>query len=162
MRTVSKGFLIVVGLLAQAPSTDSASLSPLYFGEDPRMEQLRKFFLKYDSPVHYLAGEFLEAADENGIDWRLLPSIAIVESGGGRHYSKNNIFGWDSGRTGFPSISEGIHTVASRLANSKLYRDKDLWGILRTYNTSTEYAPKILTLMGAVGPVEIPGGGPRN
>ena len=45
MRTVSKGFLIVAGLLAQAPSTDSAVLNPLYFDEDPRLVMVREFFL---------------------------------------------------------------------------------------------------------------------
>ncbi len=158
MRKLSKSLLIVAGLLAQAPTTDSASLKPLYYDEDPRLVRLREFFLKYDSPVHYLAQEFLEAADENALDWRLLPTIAIVESGGGREYRKNNIFGWDSCRRGFPSIREGIHTVASRLANSKLYRNKDLEGILRTYNTSEEYSYKVLTLMETLGPAHIPAG----
>jgi hypothetical protein len=162
VRTLSKGLFIVAGLLAQPPATGSAVLNPLYHDEDPRLVMVREFFLKYNSPVHYLAGEFVAAAEENNLDWRLLPAIAVVESGGGREYSRNNIFGWDSGRTGFPSISEGIHTVASRLANSKLYREKDLWGILRTYNTSTEYAPRILALMKAVGPAEIPAGGRLN
>ena len=81
-------------------------------------------------------------------------------SGGGRDYRKNNIFGWDSCRSGFSSITEGIHTVASRLANSKLYRDKDLEEILHTYNPSAEYAPKVLALMEKAGPAEFPTGGP--
>ena len=159
MRTLSKSILVVAGLLSQAPSTDSASLKPLYYDEDPRLVRLREFFLRYDSPVHELAGEFLEAADGNGLDWRLLPSISIVESGGGRDYRKNNIFGWYSCKSGFPSISEGIHTVASRLANSRLYRDKNLAGILRTYNTNEEYGDKVLALMEKLGPEAFPSGG---
>ena len=155
MRTLSKGFLVVAGLLAQAPTIDSASLKPLYYEEDPRVVRIREFFLKYDSPVHYLAEEFILAAEVNDLDWRLLPSIAFVESGGGKEYQRNNILGWDNGRQRFPSIRQGIHTVASRLANSKLYRDKDLAGILRTYNTSEEYARTVLTVMESLGPVEI-------
>lgn len=160
MRTLSKGLFVVAGLLAQPPATGSAVWDPAY--EDPRLVMVREFFLKYDSPVHYLAGEFVAAAEENNLDWRLLPAIAVIESGGGREYSKNNIFGWDNCRSGFPSIHAGIYTVASRLANSKLYRDKDLAGILRTYNTSGEYARKVLILMESLGPAETQTGEARN
>jgi hypothetical protein len=145
----------VAGFLAQVPAPDSAALEPVY-DEDPRPIMVREFFLRHNAPVHYLAGEFVAAAEEHDLDWRLLPAIAVIESGGGREYSKNNIFGWDNGKSGFPSIHAGIYTVASRLANSKLYRDKDLDGMLRTYNTSEEYGRKVLTLMERLGPEEIP------
>jgi len=158
VRTLSKSFFVVAGLLAQAPAVDTAVLRPLHYDEDPRLVRLREFFLKYDSPVHYLAADFLEAADENGLDWRLLPTIAMVESGGGRNHTKNNVFGWDSCRRGFPSVREGIHTVASRLANSKLYKDKDLEGVLRTYNRRKAYGRTVLALMKTLGPVETPTG----
>jgi hypothetical protein len=158
VRTLSRNFFVVAGLLAQAPAVDIALLRPLHHNEDPRLVRLREFFLKYDSPVHYLAAEFLEAADENGLDWRLLPTIAMVESGGGRTQTKNNVFGWDSGRRGFPSVRAGIHTVASRLANSKLYRGKDLEGVLRTYNRRKAYGRTVLALMKTLGPAEIPVG----
>ena len=124
--------------------------------------RLSEFFLKHNSPVHYLAGEFLEAADKNDLDWRLLPTIAIVESGVGRTQTKNNVFGWDSGRQGFPSVRAGIHTVASRLANSKLYKGKDLNGILRTYNRRKTYSSTVLALIKTLGPAEIPAGGSFN
>lgn len=149
---------MVAGLLSQAPAVDPAIVRPSHYDGDPRLVRLREFFLKYDSPVHYLAAEFLEAADENGLDWRLLPTIAMVESGGGRYHTKNNVFGWDSCRQGFPSVREGIHTVASRLANSKLYRGKDLNGILRTYNRRKAYADTVLALMKTLGPTKIPAG----
>jgi hypothetical protein len=158
VRTLSKSFFVVAGFLAQAPAVDVALLKPLHYDEDPRLARLREFFLKYDSPVHYLAAEFLDAADENGLDWRLLPTIAMVESGGGRDHTKNNIFGWASCRRGFPSVREGIHTVASRLANSRLYKGKDLEGILRTYNRRKTYRHIVLALMKTLGPVDLPAG----
>jgi hypothetical protein len=158
VKTLSRSLFVVAGLLAQSPAVGTAVLRAPHRDEDPRLVRLREFFLKYDSPVHYLAGEFLEAADKNGLDWRLLPTIAMVESGGGRNHTKNNVFGWDSGRRGFPSVSAGIHTVASRLANSRLYRGKDLEGILRTYNRRRAYARTVLALMTTLGPAEIPAG----
>ncbi len=81
VRTLSKSFLVVAGLLSQAPAVDPAMLTPSHYDGDSRLVRLREFFLKHDSPVHYLASEFLEAADKNGLDWRLLPTIALVESG---------------------------------------------------------------------------------
>lgn len=162
MKSFSRKILVVAGLLAQAPGTDSATLVPLSCDEDPRLARLREFFLKHDSPAYALAVDFLNAADGNGLDWRLLPTIALVESGGGRACRKNNIFGWDSGRQGFPSVSAGIYTVAERLAESKLYKDKDLNGILRTYNTDARYARTVLSLMEKIGPAEFPAGVPVN
>lgn len=158
MRTLSKSFFVVAGLLSQAPTVDPAMLTPSHYDGDSRLVRLREFLLKHDSPVHCLASEFLVAADNNGLDWRLLPTIAIVETGGGRTQTRNNVFGWDSGRQGFPSVRAGIHTVASRLANSRLYRGKDLAGILRTYNRRKIYANTVLALMKTLGPTEIPAG----
>ena len=158
MRTLSRSFLVVAGLLSQAPAVDPAVVRPRQYEGDPRLVRLRGFFLRHVSPAHDLAVEFLRAADQNGLDWRLLPTIAIVETGGGRNHTRNNVFGWDSGRQGFPSVRAGIHTVASRLANSKLYKGKDLNGILRTYNRRRTYSRTVLALMKTLGPAGIPAG----
>ncbi len=162
MRAFSRKFLVVAGLLAQAPGTDSATLLPLFHEDDPRLAQLREFFLKHDSPAYVLAADFLNAADDNGLDWRLLPTIALVESGGGRECRRNNIFGWSSGRQSFPSVRAAIYTVAERLAESKLYKDKDLIGVLRTYNTNAQYARTILSLMEKLGPADLAASAARN
>jgi hypothetical protein len=114
---------------------------------DIRLTRLVSFFKAYNCPVSHLAGDFLAAADRHGLDWRLLPTISLVETGGGRQQRKNNIFGWDSARTGFSSVREGIYKVADRLANSKLYRDKELDALLLTYNRNPEYGRKIKRLM---------------
>src|SRR5579884_2426784 len=95
---------------------------------DTRIARLRQFFAERACPIESLAPEFIAAADENALDWRLLPSIAFVESGGGKDYRNNNIFGWDSGQKEFPSVRAGIRTVAARLGTSRLYRDKDVDG----------------------------------
>ena len=90
------------------------------------------------------------------LDWRLLPSIAVLESGGGKEYTNNNIFGWDSCKTAFPSVRAGIHTVARALGQSRLYRDKDLDELLLTYNTNAEYSERVKALMAELGSAEIP------
>ena len=49
---------------------------------DDRLTQLRQFFRQKGAPVEHLAEEFLAAADRHSLDWRLLPSLAIIETAG--------------------------------------------------------------------------------
>ena len=119
---------------------------------DPRLERLKQFFGKLDCPLKSSAEEFLIAADENDLDWRLLPSISFVESSGGKDYKNNNVLGWDSCREKFETVEAGIHYVAAQLANSKLYKDKTLEGKLRTYNPRPEYGQLVRQVMRILGP----------
>ena len=119
---------------------------------DPRLARLQQFFAERACPLGEVASEFLVAADRNDLDWRLLPSISIVESSGGKDFRNNNVFGWDSCRESFPSVEAGIHFVASRLANSKLYKDKDLDGKLSTYNPLPDYPHRVRAVMQTLEP----------
>lgn len=157
MRKLSQGFVLCAGLITQTPSTDAVRLPPAIPEQsegDPRLEQLRDFFRRYGSPAHDLAEDFLIAADRHGLDWRLLPSISFVESGGGKAYRNNNILGWANCNQRFPTLRDGIHLVADRLANSRLYKDKSVTDILRTYNGTDEYCTKVLAVMERLGPSE--------
>jgi hypothetical protein len=120
--------------------------------QDPRLARLVEFFDHLGSPVRELAPEFLAAADRHRLDWRLLPSISVIESGGGKNYTQNNIFGWGSATRGFASIRKSIDWVAARLANSKLYKGKDLDGILATYNPRPGYRARVKSVMRMLGP----------
>jgi len=122
---------------------------------DPRITRLERFFSSHASPLVHFAAEFLTAADKNGLDWRLLPSISLVESGGGKAYKNNNIFGWNSGRSQFSSITSAIHHVAATLATSRLYRHKSVDAILRTYNSRPEYCEKVKTVMQTIGEADL-------
>jgi hypothetical protein len=84
----------------------------------------------------------------------LLPSISFIESTGGKAARNNNMFGWDSGNAEFATLAEGINVVAYRLAHSELYRDKDLDGVLATYNPDVEYAQKVKSVMRRIAPVQ--------
>jgi hypothetical protein len=63
--------------------------------------------------------------------------------------------GWDNCRQRFPSVRSGIHHVATRLANSKLYKDKDLEGVLRTYNPIPGYPERVQVVMNTLGPATL-------
>jgi hypothetical protein len=148
MQSVRRYLAVLAGLLVATSMTSISQTTPLPdYKSDPRLLKTKQFFEFFDSPAYFLAEDFLLAADRNGLDWRLLPSLAILESGGGKHYMNNNILGWASCRQKFPSVSAGIHHVAVRLAQSRLYRDKNLDGMLSTYNAIEDYPLRVKKLM---------------
>ncbi len=121
---------------------------------DTRADRLHNFLTKLHCPVAYLAPDFVAVADENHLDWRLLPSISVIESGGGKQYRNNNIFGWGiDGLQPFPSIRAGLSTVAFKLAQSSLYRRHDVLGKLRLYNPDESYPGRVVDVMRRISPV---------
>lgn len=120
---------------------------------DLRTARLTAFLSKLKCPVASLAKDFVEAADDNSLDWRLLPSISVVESGGGKAARNNNIFGWDNGNTFFPTLRAGINQVAFKLGQSALYRNRDSAGKLRIYNPDENYGRTVLDVMNKISPV---------
>jgi hypothetical protein len=121
---------------------------------DPRLERLRRFFGDDGCPALIYAETFLEAADRNLLDWRLLPSISYIESTGGKAARNNNLFGWDSGRGKYANPADGIHTVAYNLSHSRRYRRKNLDQKLAAYNPDSGYAKKIKAVMMQISPTE--------
>ena len=121
---------------------------------DPRLESLQRFFQRASCPAVRYAGAFVEAADSFDLDWRLLPSISYVESTGGKAAPNNNLFGWDSGRAQFASPAASIREVGYQLSHSALYRNKDVDGILATYNSNVEYAAKVKSVMRSIAAEE--------
>ena len=157
MRKLLSGGLVVFAGMVSVPavSLQQAQKAPAPdYRADPRLESIRKFFQKHECPAVAYSSVFLEAADDYDLDWRLLPSISFVESTGGKAAAQNNIFGWDSGRAKFSSMTAGIHAVAYRLSNSELYRDKDLNGLLATYNPNSGYAQRVKSVMRRIAPSE--------
>jgi hypothetical protein len=154
---VSQGIVAFAGILATPvvpPFLTAQSIANTPQQEDPRFALLTRFFKQRNCPAAEHVDDFLIAADTNALDWRLLPSISFIESGGGKASRNNNILGWGSAEKKFPSIKAGIHAVANRLAQSKLYKNKDILGILKTYNTNAEYPARVLSVMRAIGPLD--------
>jgi hypothetical protein len=153
----SSGLIVFAGMVAQPAgiSPQRVPTSPASdCRTDSRLETLRRFFQKCACPAEKYSRVFLEAADDYALDWRLLPSISFIESTGGKAAPNNNLFGWDSGRAHFPSPAAGIHAVAYHLAHSVLYKDKNLDGLLATYNHRAEYGQKVKFVMRRIAPSE--------
>lgn len=159
----SKGLMMIAGLLVvpltakleTIPTVKSVSSKPPQKAvkTDARAIRLRSFFAKLHCPVLNMSEDFVQAADKNQLDWRLLPSISIIESGGGKAYRNNNLFGWDNGDQAFPSLRAGLDLVAYKLGKSPLYRNRDIVGKLRIYNPDASYAAKVINVMNRISPV---------
>jgi hypothetical protein len=121
--------------------------------DDFRLKALRNFFLTTNCPLASFAEIFVAEADSHNLDWRLLPSLAIIETGGGRVSRGNNIFGWNNGHASFATLGAAIHQVARTLADGSAYRNKSLLSLLRTYNPVSGYAEKVQRMMAKIATV---------
>jgi len=99
-KLISNGLMIAGMLSVPVAVTNSEVLDAVAeYQNDPRLETLKKFFQQWDCPVRDLSAEFLRAADQHRLDWRLLPSISLVESGGGPRCAQQQLvrLGWRPG-----------------------------------------------------------------
>lgn len=153
-RSFSRGLVVAAGLLAAPALADPDPIHVKLIPQaDARWKAIKEFFQKNNSPAQEYAADFLVAADQNKLDWRLLPSLSLIESGGGKEARNNNIFGWGNCKISFRDTREGIYQVADRLRNSYLYKGKDnLEKILWTYNPRKEYVKQVLAVMNRLGP----------
>ena len=120
-------FSLVI-LLKFHPHTVQASLPPAVHtenldavvitpAEDVRISALRQFFQKYDSPLTLYAKVLVEQADFCGLDYTLMPAIAMQESGGCRKIPADSHNCWGFGIYGtkitkFDSCTQAIAQVA--------------------------------------------------
>ena len=82
-----------------------------YIPNAQKIEKVRKYLTNRKSPLADYAEEFIKAADEYGIDYRIVTAISIIESGGGKkNFKPHNAWGY--GKSGFESWTEGIWTVS--------------------------------------------------
>lgn len=114
---------------------------------DVRVKKVEKFLTRYNSPLTPYAAVFVASADKYGIDWRLVPAIAGVESTFGKHIPPRsyNAYGWNGGKYRFQSWEHSIDYV-SRALGEKYYA--------RGLNTPSKigrvYAPPSTTWSGNV------------
>lgn len=152
-RLVRRGaplLLIAASAHGQVAVDPAAERAP---SPDSRPERLAQYFRARKSPLDEFAAQFIEVADRYRLDWRLLPSLAMLETGGGRISRRNNVFGWASGRARFQSIEASIEHVAKTLAEGIAYRNKDLRAKLRTYNPANRrYADIVFRVFQDISP----------
>jgi len=95
----------------------SKSMKTQVFLSDNRVANLKAFFRKYNSDLYDHAEKIVEVSDKYKFDYRLLPAIAMQESGLCRTipYESYNCWGWGiygDTVTRFDSYDDALETVA--------------------------------------------------
>lgn len=116
--------------------------SPEQKVREERAAKINAYFRERNMPLEGTGMKMVLEAEKNGIDWRLLPAIAVRESTGGKHACKkvtNSFFGWGSCKINFSSKEEAIEIVARNLGGNNprtahYYEDKTVTEILNAYN----------------------------
>lgn len=108
---------------------------------DARIANLKRFFRKYNSPLYDHAENIVQTSDRYAFDYRLLPAIAMQESGLCRAVpsDSHNCWGWGiygNTVTRFESYPDAIDTVAKGLR--KNYLDK---GLVTASQIMEKYTP---------------------
>ncbi|HEV7423653.1 MAG TPA: hypothetical protein VGO21_00525 [Candidatus Paceibacterota bacterium] len=124
------------------------------------------YFKLHDMPLAGLGMKMVEEANNNGLDWRLLPAIAVRESTGGKNACDtvaHNPFGWGSCKIGFKSYEEAIEIVAKNLGGNNPstalhYDNKTTKQILHAYNPPSiipRYAEQVMAIMNSISTLGI-------
>jgi hypothetical protein len=111
--------------------------------KDPRIANLKVFFRKHNSDLYEHTEFIVQTSDKYGLDYRLLPAIAMQESTLCKNipHHSYNCWGWGiygDMVTRFSSYEEAIDTVARGL--KKYYIDNGLVSveqIMSKYNPSS-------------------------
>jgi hypothetical protein len=120
------------------------------------------YFASRDMPLQGMGMTMVKEAYLNGLDWRLIPAIAVRESTGGKNAcnkDKFNAFGWGSCKVSFKSYEDAIKTVAENLggnnpSTARHYDNKSVEEILKAYNPPSvvpRYAAQVISIMNAIG-----------
>lgn len=140
------GVAAAVAEKGQAPIVEVREL-------DKRAKILSDYLSKYNSPLQYHSQDFVDAADQYGLDWKMLPAIAGVESTFGKHIPGGyNAYGWaiynSSSRFGFKSWRDGMFTVAKGLRENYLNRGlNNPYQMNRVYAASPHWGGKVTYFM---------------
>ena len=91
-----------------------------------KAQKIELFFRvnRNNAPLADYAEKFVEVANKYGLDYRLLPAIATVESGGGKsNFRSYNAWGW--GNKSFTNFEEGIEVVGKGLKTGYIDKGRD-------------------------------------
>lgn len=139
----------VANVHAQEISDSSAVLKTEFQDNsfDYRVKNLTNFLARYNSPLASYASDFVNFADQYGLDYRLVPAISGTESTFGKHipYKSFNAYGWANGEYKFTSWPNSIQIVSSTLREK--YIDK---GAPTISKIARRYAPPSTTWGGHV------------
>lgn len=126
---------------AALPATQNVLGASIMEIDGSDAEKIRQFLAKYNSPLEPYAVDIVDAADQYGLDRRLIPAIAMKESTLCKKIPVNSYNCWGFGIYGnkvtrFANYKEGVYTVTKALATR--YKGK---GLVTPEQIMTMYTP---------------------
>lgn len=129
--------------------------------EDVRQEKAKaidNFFKRRSMPMEGTGKTFVLVAEKYGLDWRLLPAIAVRESSGGKQACGFNPFGWGSCKlSNFSSYEQAIESLGKNLGGANprtaaYYAGKSSLEKLYYYNGTVEpaYPGEVIAIMNMI------------
>ncbi len=130
----------IFSALPQSRGDISASVT----GNDARPLIIKNFLGSYSSPLANYSDFFVKTADKYQLDYRLLPSIAMQESNGGKKLPTDSYNAWGYGIYGdqvkrFTTWEEAIDRVGRGLKEDYINQ-----GLTTPYQIMTKYTPPSL------------------
>ncbi len=134
-------------LYAALPETENSISDDIVF-IDARAKIIEDFFKEYKSPLAQNSSTFVKISDKYQLDWRLLPSIAMQESNGGKKVIKDSYNPFGYGIYGklvirFQSWDEAIERVGRVLREDYLNQ-----GLKNPTQIMAKYTPPSLAKSG--------------
>jgi len=122
------------------PLTESV-LGDSVISKDARIEIVRQFFAQYKSPLEPFALNIVDEADKYGVDYRLLPAIAMQESNLCKKIIAGSYNCWGFGIYGttvtkFENYPEAIETITRTL-----YKNYVAQGLVSPEEIMRRYTP---------------------
>ncbi|MBI2337835.1 glucosaminidase domain-containing protein [Candidatus Daviesbacteria bacterium] len=135
-------------LYAAIPKSEASVSDDISFA-DGRSRIIEEFFKKHKAPLSAHGNTFIEIADRYQLDWRLLPSIAMQESNGGKKVIRDSFNPFGYGIYGklvirFKSWDEAIERVGKALKEDYLNQ-----GLKTPVQIMAKYTPPSLAKNGA-------------
>lgn len=152
-------FIIIAGIFPANTYADMQSESSAQLARetskavneiDMRVKALENIFKRYGSPLEGEAQTYVKYADEYGVDWKLLPAIAGLESTFGKFMMPGsyNAYGWGGGHIYFESWEDGIRSINKALKRNYIDRGADnVWTIGPIYAESPTWSVRVNIFM---------------
>ena len=151
-----------VSLASHIASLDTAPVTKVEVSaEDLRKEKadaINSYFHDRSMPLEGTGMTFVLVAEKYGLDWRLLPSIAVRESSGGKNACGHNPFGWGSCKLhNFSSYEQAIEALGKNLGGANpttasYYAGKSTKDKLYYYNGTVvpTYPDEVIAIMNKI------------
>jgi hypothetical protein len=121
--------------------------------KDDRAKRLSKFLSSRGSPMSGDSKALVKIADKYGLDWRLLPAIAGVESTYGLFVPAGsyNPYGWNNGAFYFQDWASGSDYVANQI-NTRWSSMGTItpWAIGPSYAANPNWASRVSANMSSI------------